>query len=152
MRHSRRPWTPPARRACAPVLVGGGEFQVLGARRAQLQELDLDLADAAADLQDAGPLDADLLQELDRLLRGGVEAALAVAVGEPAGEPLVEEAVVVTGGTAACHGGECSGALPGPSLILGRGPGLGHDLIALQGKQRAAGGQSRPLARPQGCS
>jgi hypothetical protein len=42
------------------VLVGGGEFQVLGARRAQLQELDLDLADAPADLQHAGPLDAEL--------------------------------------------------------------------------------------------
>jgi hypothetical protein len=41
------------------LLVGGGEFQVLRARRAQLQELDLDLADAPADLQHAGPLDAE---------------------------------------------------------------------------------------------
>jgi hypothetical protein len=36
-------------------LAGRGEFQVLGPRRARLQQLDLDLADAAADLQDAGP-------------------------------------------------------------------------------------------------
>ena len=77
------------------MLVGGGEFQVLGARRAQLQELDLDLADAAADLQDAGPLQAEPVQELDHRLSGLVEAALAVPVGEPAGEPLVEEAVIV---------------------------------------------------------
>jgi hypothetical protein len=41
------------------LLVGGGEFQVLGARRAQLQEIDLDLADVPADLQHAGPLDAE---------------------------------------------------------------------------------------------
>jgi hypothetical protein len=37
------------------VLVGGGELQVLGPRRARLQQLDLDLTDAPADLQDAGP-------------------------------------------------------------------------------------------------
>src|SRR6266511_4997480 len=41
-------------------LVGGGEFQILGPRRARLQQLDLDLADAPADLQDAGTLDAEL--------------------------------------------------------------------------------------------
>jgi hypothetical protein len=85
-------------------LAGGGELQVLGPGRARLQQLDLDLADAAADLQDAGPLDADLLQELDHRPRGLIEAAFAVAVGEPAGEPLVEEAVIVSRGTAACHG------------------------------------------------
>jgi hypothetical protein len=77
------------------VLVGGGEFQVLGPRRARLQQLDLDLADAPADLQDAGALDAELSQELDHLPRGRVESTLAVSAGEPAGEPLVEEAVIV---------------------------------------------------------
>jgi hypothetical protein len=77
------------------ALVGGGEFQVLGPRRARLQQLDLELADAPADLQDAGPLEAELAQELDHRLGGRVEAALAVSVGEPAGEPLVEEAVIV---------------------------------------------------------
>jgi hypothetical protein len=36
------------------LLVGEGELQVLGPRRARLQQLDLQLADAPADLQDAG--------------------------------------------------------------------------------------------------
>jgi hypothetical protein len=99
------------------LLVGGGEFQVLGPRRARLQQLDLDLADAPADLQDGRILDAEFAQELDHRPRGLVEAALAVPVGEPAGEPLVEEAVVVAGGTAACHAGECSGAPPGRGAI-----------------------------------
>jgi hypothetical protein len=44
-----------------PVARSRGQFQVLGRGRAQLQELDLDLADAPADLQDAGILDAELL-------------------------------------------------------------------------------------------
>jgi hypothetical protein len=42
------------------VLVGGGELQVLGACGAGLEQLDLELADAPADLQDAGPLQAEL--------------------------------------------------------------------------------------------
>jgi hypothetical protein len=42
------------------LLVGGGEFQVLGSRRARLQQLDLDFADAPADLQDAGAFNAEL--------------------------------------------------------------------------------------------
>jgi hypothetical protein len=77
------------------LLVGGGEFQILGPRRARLEQLDLDLADAPADVQHAGPIDAELAQELDHRARGRVEAAPAVSVGEPAGEPLVEEAVIV---------------------------------------------------------
>jgi hypothetical protein len=87
-------------RACR-FLVGARELQVLGPRRPGLQQLNLDLADAPADLQDAGTLDARRLQELDHSLRGGIEPALAVPVGEPPGEPLVEEAMVVTRGTAA---------------------------------------------------
>ncbi len=87
------------------------------ARSARLQQLDLELADAPADLQHAGPLEADRLQELDHLPGGRVEAAPAVAVGEPAGEPPVEDAVIVAGGTAACHKGECSGASPGLSPL-----------------------------------
>jgi hypothetical protein len=35
------------------------------------------------------------VQELDHRLGGLVEAALGVAVGEPAGEPLVEEAAII---------------------------------------------------------
>jgi hypothetical protein len=85
------------------VLVGRGELQVLGPRRARLQQLDLDLADAPADLQDAGAFDAALAQELDHRPGGGVEAALAVSVGEPAGEPLVEQTAIIARGTAACH-------------------------------------------------
>jgi hypothetical protein len=77
------------------LLVGGGEFQVLGPGRAPLEQLDLDLADAPADLQDAGPLEAEPAQELDHRLGGLVEAALTVLIGEPAGEALVEEAKVV---------------------------------------------------------
>jgi hypothetical protein len=49
------------------LLVGGGELQVLGPSRTRLQQLDLDLADAPADLQDAGSLDAQRSQELDHL-------------------------------------------------------------------------------------
>jgi hypothetical protein len=90
-----------------------GELQVPGPGRARLQELDLDLADAPADLQDAGILDAKRSQELDHRPGGLVESVLAVSVGEPAGEPLVEEAAIVAGGTAACHAGECSGVSPG---------------------------------------
>jgi hypothetical protein len=68
-------------------------------------------ADAPADLQDAGTLDADGLQELDHRTCGGVEPTLAVPGGEPPGEALVEEAVIVTRGTAACHAAKCSGRL-----------------------------------------
>ena len=42
------------------VFVGGGELQILGPGRARLQQLDLDLADAPADLQDTGSLEAEL--------------------------------------------------------------------------------------------
>jgi hypothetical protein len=91
-------------------LVGGGEFQVLGLRRARLQQLDLEFADAPADLRDAGTLDAGYLQELDHRTCGGVESALGVPVGEPPGEPLVEEAMIVTRGTAACHEGSVASA------------------------------------------
>ena len=52
----------PGQRACL-LLVGGGEFQVLGPGRARLQQLDLDLADAPADLQHAGALNAELAQD-----------------------------------------------------------------------------------------
>jgi hypothetical protein len=67
----------------------------LGPRRARFQQLDLDLADAPADLQHGGPFDAELAQELDHRLGGPIESALAVSVGEPVGEPLVEEAATV---------------------------------------------------------
>ena len=78
-----------------PVAGRRWRAQVLGPGRARLQQLDLDLADAPADLQHAGPLHAEPLQELDHRLRGLVEAALVVPVNEPAGEPLVEEAVII---------------------------------------------------------
>jgi hypothetical protein len=39
----------------------------------------LDLADAAADLEDLSPVESPTLQELDHLSRGLIEASIAVA-------------------------------------------------------------------------
>jgi hypothetical protein len=54
------------------LLVGGRELQILRPCRARLQELelDLDLADASADLEDGGALDVALPQEIRHLPRG----------------------------------------------------------------------------------
>ena len=85
------------------LLVCGRELQIFGPRGARLQELDLDLADATADLEDGGALDATLSQEVSHLPRGLVQPALPVFLGEAPGEPPAEEAVVIARATTTRH-------------------------------------------------
>src|SRR5204862_6192110 len=85
------------------VVVAGRELEVHGLRGAALQQLDLDLADTAADLEDARSLDAAPLEEVDHLLRGLVEAPLAVAPRDAPREARVEEPVAAAGVAAARH-------------------------------------------------
>src|SRR5262245_890972 len=75
------------------VLVPGRELEVHRAGDAALEQLDLDRADSAADLEHRGVPDAPPLEEVHHLPSGLVEAALAVPPGEAGGEPGSGEAV-----------------------------------------------------------
>ena len=75
------------------VVVAGRELEVRRARRATLQELDLHVADSAADFQDGRPLDAVLLEEREHSLRGLVDALLPIALGRSARHARGEELV-----------------------------------------------------------
>jgi hypothetical protein len=92
---------------------------------APLEQLDLDLADAAADLEHARSRDSALLEELDHPPGGLVETALAVALRHPAGEPGTEELVTASRVAAARHGSarRSSGSVlaSGHSTIAGSG-------------------------------
>jgi hypothetical protein len=69
-RRSTRPSTPGlGDQLRGLVVVGGRELEVDGARAA-LEQLELDLADAAADLEHGRARDALLLEELDHPRRG----------------------------------------------------------------------------------
>ena len=91
---------------CPLLLVPGGELEVDGARRASLQELDLQLADAAADLEDARSLDPVLLEERHHALRCLVDPVLAIALGRTGSHPRREERVAATRVAAARHCGQ----------------------------------------------
>ena len=70
---------------------GPGTWLVDGA---PFQQLDLDLADPAPDLEHAGALHAVLLHQLDDPSSGLAQSMTAIAVRGASGEPLVEHAVV----------------------------------------------------------
>jgi hypothetical protein len=93
------------------ALVLGRELEVDRAGGAGLQQLDLDLTDAAADLEHRGALDAAGRDEVGDPLRGPVEAALPVLARDPAGEAPVEELSVPTPVAVAAHAGvSCFGS------------------------------------------
>ena len=74
-------------------LVRRGQLQVHRPGRARPQQLQLDLPDAAADLEDAGAGDPALLQERQHPGGGPVETAVAVAAGLAPDEAAAEELV-----------------------------------------------------------
>jgi hypothetical protein len=73
------------------ALVAGRHLEVRHVRRPAREQLEADLADAAADLEDARVREADVLEERDHAARRPVEASLAVAARRACGEALVEE-------------------------------------------------------------
>src|SRR5215207_1057559 len=92
-------------------LVRRRELEVHRARGAALEQLQLDLADAASDLQHGEVLDARALDERDDTGCRLVEPALAVALGHSPGEPRAEEVVTAPSVTAAPHGLEIRDAV-----------------------------------------
>src|SRR5207253_7697408 len=66
-------------------------------RRAGLQQLDLDRADPAADLEHGPAFDALLLQEVDDPARRGVEALAPVSLRIRTGAALAENPAVALG-------------------------------------------------------
>ena len=84
-------------------VVARRELEVDCARCASLQQLDLNLADAAADLEHGRVLDASRLEKRDHVPGGLVEAALAVSLGQPPRESRAEEPVATARVAAACH-------------------------------------------------
>src|SRR6188472_745391 len=107
---------------------------------APLEQLDLDLADAAADLEHARSRDPALLEERNHSPGGLVETALAVALGHPASEPGTEELVAASRVTAARHG---SARRPSGSVLAS-----GHSTIAGSGNTRWPRSGASPHARP----
>ena len=70
--------------------------------RTVLEQFELDLADAAADLEDGRAFYAVLFEERDHLPRGLVDTTLAVSPRDTAGEARAEE-LVAAAGVAAVH-------------------------------------------------
>ena len=75
------------------VLVRSRELEVERAGSAQLQELDLNLADSATDLEDGRFLDACPLEEADHPQGCLVESVLSVSLCGSMRHPLGEEAI-----------------------------------------------------------
>ena len=71
------------------LLVGWRKLEVHGARRTALQQLNLDLTDAAADFEYGGTLDPTQLEELDHPPRRLIESLLSVARRHTRGERKV---------------------------------------------------------------
>ena len=84
------------------AVVGGRELEVDRAGGAALEQLELDLADPAADLEHGRVRDPLALEEGDDPRRRLVEAALAVLRGDPPRE-LASEEVVAPAWVAAVH-------------------------------------------------
>src|SRR6266487_2816411 len=75
------------------LLVRRRELQVHGARGATLQQLDLDLTDAAADLEHGCTLDATQLEKLDHPPRCSIKPSFSIARRYTASKPRREEPV-----------------------------------------------------------
>src|SRR4029453_7823163 len=86
------------------LLVGGGELEVHGAGGAPLQQLDLDLADAAADFEYRRTLDPAQLEKLDHLPRRLIESSLSIARRHAARKTRREKPVTSARIAAARHG------------------------------------------------
>src|SRR5580765_3179557 len=74
-------------------LIRRGELEVRGVRRTTLQELDLDLSHAAADLEHSRALDPVLFEELDHPSRRSIKSSLSVARRHATRKPLSEKRV-----------------------------------------------------------
>jgi hypothetical protein len=85
------------------LLIGRRELEVDGPRGAAFQQLDLDLANSAADFEYGRALDSALLKKLDHELRRLLESFLSVPLCGPAGETRREEPVTAAGVAAARH-------------------------------------------------
>src|SRR4029453_13931963 len=85
------------------LVIGGRELEVDGAGGAPLQELDLDLADSAADLEDGRALDPPLLEKRNHPPRRLVEPLLSIALRGSPGEAWREEPVTAARIAAARH-------------------------------------------------
>jgi hypothetical protein len=74
-------------------LIRRGKLEVRGASSATFQELDLDLTDAAADLEHRRALDPAPFEELDHPSRRSIKSSLSVTRGHATRKPLREERV-----------------------------------------------------------
>src|SRR4029077_12687629 len=74
-------------------LIRRGKLEVRGASSAAFQELDLDLTDAATDLEHGRAIDPVLLEELDHRSRRSIKSSLSVARRHATRKPLREERV-----------------------------------------------------------
>src|SRR6266550_1021675 len=79
------------------------ELQVQAAGGTALQQLDLDLTDAAADLEDGCTLDPTQLEKLDHPPRRSIKSSLSIARRHAASKPRREELVTTTRITASRH-------------------------------------------------
>src|SRR5207249_6753105 len=76
-----------------PRVIGRRELEVPQARSACLQELDLNLTDAPADLEHGRVLHPTQLEKLEHPPRGCIEPFLAIALCHPASKTRREERV-----------------------------------------------------------
>ena len=84
-------------------VVGVDQLQVRGPGGAASEQLELQVADTATDLEHAGTLHPLLGQELDHAGGGAIQAALAVPAGEVPREAGTEQLVVPAWLTATAH-------------------------------------------------
>src|SRR5580765_1069635 len=87
-------------------LISRGELEVRGVSRAAFQKLDLNLTDAAADLEHGRALDPALLEELDHPTRRSIKSSLSIARRHPTGKPRREERVATARIAAPGHSAE----------------------------------------------
>ena len=106
---------------CASSSYAAEKLEAYGVRRTVLEQFEMDLADAASDLEDGRTLDAVLLEERDHLPGGLVDAARAVSPRNTPGEAGVEE-LVAAAGVAAVH---CDEPTPASTVRPGNGSSNG---------------------------
>src|SRR5712691_6682554 len=85
------------------LVVRRRKLQVHGAGGTALQQLDLDLTDAAADLEDSCTLDSTQLEKLDHPPRRSIKSFLSIARGHAASKPRREELVATARIAASGH-------------------------------------------------
>src|SRR5712691_10174812 len=85
------------------LLVRRRELQVHGASGTALQQLDLDLTDAAADLEHGCTLNATRLEKLDHPPRRSIKSSFSIALRHAASKPRREEPVTTARIAASGH-------------------------------------------------